>query len=977
MIINLKNKAIAICCGLVLLTYQGIAQKLTKHVNAFIGSEGVGHTFPGATVPFGMVQLSPDTQVDGWSSCSGYQFTDKSLFGFSHTHMSGTGAADLGDILFLPLSGAMDESFLKGQKSMGMLKNTEKASPGYYTIQLENGVKAELTATCYSGIHRYSYPAGKERSLLIDLEHTLKKEKIHKLELKQVSKTEIIGMRLTSGFASNQPIYFVARFSTPIKGFKGWVDGKLTDATSLSGAGLKAMLEFNKGTEPVEIIVGISATGYEGAYKNINSDTKGFGFDQYASKATQIWEKELGKVTLDKSTSADELAIFYTSLYHTMMSPNIFSDVDHRYYGMDKKIHQGTKPHYTTFSLWDTYRAVHPLLTIIEPKKNAEMMLSLIEKSKQFGRLPKWELWGDDTDCMIGNHGISVLGEAIVKGLKGFNYEEAYQACKKTMNAGRDQLPLYQQYGFIPSNEVGKKSVSKSVEYAYNDWCMAQIAQKLGHTADYKFYLERSKNYRNLFDGQTGFFRGRQNDGVFKKGFRGNYMDDNFTEATPWQYRHYAPHDIVGLTNLLGGRDSLTSSLDKLFNADTAILGRRLPDVTGALGQYAHGNEPSHGTIFLYAYSSEPWKTSVFSREVIDRFYQNSTQGLSGNDDCGQMSAWYVFASLGMYPMCPGSDEFILTAPAFTQASINLPDGKKFTIKVKGDRKNVYIDQIYLNGKQIDRNFIKYAEIMNGGTIEFTLSKTPNKTRGISPKVLPASMTTEQSAPTPYISGDFRNFLDTYSVKLNVRNPQAKMYYTLDGSKPGKHSLEYVKPFTLTKSATVKAVAYVDGMKESDLMTVEASKADFLPGEIVPILNKGITYEYYEGEMKSTENMLKMKPVEIGTTAAHDIKALKHRQFFYGYIFKSFIKIETKEVYTFYVMSDDGAVVLIDDQPVVLNDGSHSSTLANGNIALDKGYHKLEVRYYQGTESSSLKFGMKGGGVNSWEFPKDIFMVRE
>lgn len=977
MISKMKWKAIAMCYGLVLLGSSGKAQQLTRYVNPFIGSQGVGHTFPGATVPFGMVQLSPDTQVDQWSSCSGYQFKDSSLFGFSHTHMSGTGAADLGDILFLPLSGPLDVAFLTKQKKLAMLKQTETARVGYYGVQLENGVKAELTATRYSGIHRYSYPASQGRSLLIDLKHTLKEEKIHQQELKQISDREIIGMRITSGFADNQPVYFVARFSAPVKNIKALMGGQLTDVKSLTTQDLKAIVEFEAGKEPIEIIVGISATGYDGAYKNIDSETRSFGFDKYVKQASQDWEKALGKVIVKKGATTNELTIFYSALYRTMICPNVFSDVDHKYYGMDGKIHQGSSAHYTIFSLWDTFRAVHPLFTVIDPERNAAMMQSLIDKADQNGSLPMWELWGADTDCMIGNHGISVLGEAIVKGLKGFDYEAAYQACKRTLAAGRVQLPLYAQYGYVPSNQVGRKSVSKSVEYAYNDWCMAQIAQKLGHMEDYRFYLERSKNYRKLFDGETGFFRGRRRDGVFEEGFSGNYMDDNFTEATPWQYRHFAPHDIVGLTNLLGGRDSLTKSLDRLFAADTAILGRHLPDVTGRLGQYAHGNEPSHGTVFLYAYSSEPWKTSAFSREVIERFYQNTPQGLSGNDDCGQMSAWYVFAALGMYPMCPGSDEFILTAPSFSETSINLPNGKMFTVKVKGDRNNVYIDKILLNGKLIDRNFIKYAEIMSGGTIEFTLSKTPNKKRAVSNKALPASMTTEQAAPTPYITGDYGNFIASFTAKLEVRHPRAKIYYTLDGSQPGKHSLLYNEPLSLRKTTTIKAIAYVDGMKESDLMTVEATRANFLPGLDVNPVKEGVAYDYYEGKMNSTADMLNMKKVRSGVVTQPGIKKLEHSEFFYGVIFKTYMKIEEKDVYTFYVYSDDGCVVYIDDQPVVLNDGSHSFIRGYGSIALDKGFHKVEVRYYQGTEHGDLMFGMKGGQIDGWGFPKGTFFVRE
>ena len=952
---------LACCMGLLACTEN---KEVIQYVNPFIGTEEVGHTYPGATSPFGMVQLSPDTRIQDWSACSGYQYTDTMLYGFSHTHMSGTGGADLGDILFLPLSGTFDATYLKEKKQMSMLKNGERATAGYYSVKLGNGVLAELTATPHCGVHRYTYPVG-ERSLLLDLSHYLKKEKIHKLELKQVSANEIQGMRFTSGWTDNQPVYFVARFSAPIRKVHGWRDGKLTYDKELTGTDVRAIVEFESGNQPVEIVVGISATGYEGAAKNIDAEMPKPEFDRALTQVVESWNKEMGRIEIE-GASEDEKIIFYSALYHTMVSPNLFSDVDHKYRGMDGQVHQGDAPHYTTFSLWDTYRAVHPLYALLYPDFNANMMQSLIDKGKQFGRLPKWELWGGETDCMIGFHAISVLAEAIVKDLGGFDYEEAYRLCKQTYAAGRDQFPLYEKYGYVPSNETGRKSVSKTVEYAYNDWCMAQIAKKLGHTEDYEFYLKRSENYRNLFDGETGFFRGRENKGMFEPGFQGNYMDNNFTEATPWQYRHYVPHDIKGLSNLLGGRDSLARSLDALFSADTAILGRRLPDVTGRLGQYAHGNEPSHGTAFLYAYSSEPWQTSAVTKKIISCFYQNSTQGLCGNDDCGQMSAWYVFASIGMYPMCPGSDEFILTAPEFDRTTIHLNNGKEFTIRVKGDRKDMYIDKVALNGKEIDRNYIEYGEIMNGGELVYVLTDKPNKSRGMKEESLPYSMTTENKAPMPYTTSDIQHFPNERSVILKVRHPEARIYYTLDGSEPDEHSTLYTKPIKLNTSATIKAVAYAEGKTRSDVMIAEAIKADYLPGKRVNPTRKGVSYAYYEGKMKSTSDMLNMKPLRTGICSAFSFRELNPAEDHFGVIFKAWIKLDKKDVYEFIVQSDDGSVILVDGVAVALNDGSHSTAVGSGKIALDAGFHEVEVRYMEDSAWQELNVGIIGGGHNSW-----------
>ena len=945
-----------------------------QYVNPFIGTDQVGHTYPGATVPFGMVQLSPDTRVGDWSACSGYQYTDTMLYGFSHTHLSGTGGADLGDILFLPLSGKVDLEYMEKDKQIGMLKYGERATAGYYSVKLRNGILAELTATPHCGVHRYTYPVG-EKSLLVNLRHELKKERNHSLELKQVSSMEIQGMRFADGWVNGQYIYFVARFSTPIRKMHGWCDGKLIYAEELKGSDVRAILEFEETSEPIEISVGISATGYEGARKNLNAEMPIPQFDNALMDAVNLWNKEMGRIDISGATE-DEKTIFYTALYHTMLAPNLFSDVDHKYRGMDGKIHQAEAPHYATFSLWDTYRAVHPLYTLLYPDFNADMMNSLVEKGEQFGFLPKWELWGGETDCMIGFHAISVLAEAIVKDLGGFDYEKAYQLCKKSYESGRDQFPLYEKYGYVPCNETGRKSVSKTVEYAYNDWCMAQIAQKLGHKEDYEFYLKRSENYRNLFDGETGFFRGRENKGRFMPGFEGNYMDNNFTEATPWQYRHYVPHDIKGLSNLLGGRDSLAASLDALFEADTAILGKRLPDVTGRLGQYAHGNEPSHGTTFLYAYTNEPWKTSALTKKILSCFYLNTPDGLCGNDDCGQMSAWYVFAAIGMYPMCPASGEFILTAPEFRKTTINLANGKKFVIRVDGNREDLYIDKIELNGEEIDRNYITYAEIMAGGDLVFSLTDKPNKQRGIAEESLPYSLTKTTKASMPYVASDIQYFRESCQVILKTRESNAKIYYTLDGTMPNSKALLYKGPFQLNASATIKAIACADGKAESDIMTMEAIKAEYLPSKAVHPTRRGVAYAYYEGQMNSTADMLKMKPLREGVCSGLSFRELNPADDHFGVIFKGYIKLDKRDVYLFYLQSDDGSVLFVDGQAVALNDGSHSTATAEGKIALDAGFHEIEVRYMEDTDWQELTVGIQGGDIKRLSYVDKYLYIR-
>lgn len=946
-----------------------------KYVNPFIGTEGVGHTYPGATVPFGMVQLSPDTRSNDWSACSGYQFVDDSLYGFSHTHLSGTGCCDLGDVLFLPISGAVDEEFVKNPTKVLMDKASEAAQAGYYTVTLADGTKAEMTATERCGVHRYTYPKDGERSLLINLSHMLLNEQIHELEIKQISDREIVGKRYTSGWTPKQPVYFVARFSEPITGLTLYNGDQKTDAKELLNSDVKALVGFEKSDKPVEIYVGISATGYDGATKNIDKEVGNKNFDELLKKAQDKWNEELAKIVIEGATE-DEKVIFYTSLYHSLICPIVFSDVDNKYLGMDGEVHQGDAPQYTIFSLWDTFRALHPLFSLLDTERVGDMMQSIVNQGDQFGYFPKWELWGGETDCMIGKHAISVLSEAIVKDIKGFDYEQAYVACKRTLELGTDQYSLYDKYGYIPENESGQGSVSKSLEYAYNDWCMAQIAKKLGKTEDYEHYISKALNYQKLFDGETGFFRGKAINGEFDKGFSLASTDPNFTEATPWQYRHFAPHDAIGLSNLLGGRDSLASSLNALFNAESTEFGAALPDISGLIGQYAHGNEPSHGTAYLYAYSSEPWKTSAITKEVLNTLYKNAPDGLCGNEDCGQMSAWYILTSMGIYPMCPASDQFIITAPLFSKSTIKLANGKMFTTEVKGDRTLPYINKVWLNDKELDRNWITYNDIMSGGTLIFELSDVPNTTRATSDEAVPYSTTTAQKASTPYSPSRIKFFDPQCEVVLAARNAGAKIYYTTDGSQPTDKSTLYIAPLKVTETSEIKAVAYVDGLEKSETMSITAEKADYLKGvDVVPVKN-GINFSYYEGNFKRVSDITTVEPKITGVCKDFSTKFEGRAEDHFGFIFSAYFKVNRRDVFRFEIYSDDGSVLYIDDQPVVLNDESHETFKCYGYVALDKGFHKLELKYFDDTFGDNLSISYKGDGHDGPGIPISKLFVK-
>lgn len=968
---NKNTKQLALLIVMVMLCTNLIGQSLTSYVNPFIGTSGTGHTYPGVSLPFGMVQLSPDTQVKNWSACSGYQYNDKTLLGFSHTHMSGTGGADLADVLFLPCA---DNSF-QDKIFAECDKKSEKAEVGYYSTKLKNGIKAELSATHRCGVHKYTYPSETNNYLYIDLVHVLKEsEEVTDAQIEIVDDYTVKGYRLTDGWAERCPVYFVAKFSKKITGHVFTTDGVESKSEKLKGDKIKGFLEFTADKKPLEIHVGISATGFDGAEKNLNKEIGSKSFNDIRSEAVVVWEKELSKIKI--TGSKNQKGIFYTSLYHSLLSPSIFNDVDGKYKGMDDKNHESSIPNYHVFSFWDTFRAVHPLFTVIQSERNVEMVNSLLNKYKELGKLPKWELWGSDTDCMIGNHGVAVIADAMMKDVKGFDYKLAYEACKVTIERQEEQLDLHRKYGFIPCNVYEKKCVSKSLEYTYNDWCMSVMAEKLGYANDYKNYTKRAQNYKKLFNGANGFLAPRENTGIFKESFSPNWVGPAYTEATPWQYRHFVLHDVTGLANLLGGRDSLTQSLDDLFSADTLTFGYKMPDITGKFGQYAHGNEPSHSTPFLYAYSSEPWKTQLLTREIIDRFYFNNTIGLCGNDDCGQLSSWYIFASLGFYPMCPGSSQYVVTSPIFKESSISVGNGKKFTIRTKGNLNNVYIESLVLNGNVLDRNYLTHAEIMKGGEMIVQLSDQPNKIRAL--KDLPYSMNKSPKVSIPFVKKLKSIFKDTQEIELFVRNKGAEIYYTVDGSSPSKGSKKYTCSFIVDQTVELKAVAYKKDMRPSDMFIQKLEKADYLQSVACSPLFNGIKYEYYEGHFQHTDDLLKAIPVKsgiCGSISRSEMEKVTDKKDYYGFIFTSHLFIADKDIYTFHLQADDGAHLYIDGREVVDNDGSHSEGRGYGSIALDKGYHEVELRYFETYGGNSIMFGVAGGKLDTWSIPNKLFFV--
>ena len=876
----------------------GQTKDFAKWVNPFIGTGGHGHTFPGATMPFGMVQLSPDTRIDNWDGSSGYHYSDDIIYGFSHTHLSGTGIPDGCDILFVPmteysLEAKAGDKDVNGYASLFSHAN-EKAEPGYYSVKLDDdNIRAELTATTRVGLHRYTFPKSDDIKILLDLKW---RDKVLDSEVTVVRKNRIEGYRRSSSWAKDQIIYFVAEFSKPFRNSLTG-SGKVFNSLHSRSGDVKAVLYFGptKG-EQILLKVALSPVSIEGARANLKAELPGWDFDKVRADAKAAWNKELSKIEVSGGTD-DQTTTFYTALYHTMIQPNVFNDVDGKYPGLDKKVHQlpgypavplaerrssasptvaisdsgyaagfgerrqsrdsiigpdrksiafplgegqspenpqsqnqrpKTENQYTVFSLWDTFRAAHPLYTIIDQKRTVDFINTFIRQYEDGGRLPVWELWGEETDTMIGYHAVSVIADAMAKGIKGFDYEKAYAAAKHSAELDHFGLAAYKKRGYI-SMEDEQESVSKTLEYAYDDWCIAQMAKTLVDQkqaewhfdsagavnenpqqhkliGEYRHYLTRSGYFENLFDLETRFFRPKQNGG-FVKPFAPNEVTFHFTEGNSWQYSFFVPHDIYRLIELMSGSDKFAAKLDELFTTDAKLAGREQPDITGLIGQYAHGNEPSHHIAYLYNYARQPWKTQKLVRRIMDEFYKPTPDGLIGNEDCGQMSAWYILSASGFYPVTPGSPKYTFGTPLFKKIKYNLENGKTFTIKAPDvSEKSIYIKSVKLNKVSYPDHDFSHWQIAEGGSLEFEMTDAP---AGPIFRALPSfAIQNNSMVAVPVIDGGARVFDRQTRVALKSTTPNSTIFYTLDGTEPKVNAkMLYSAPFTIDRTSTVKAFA--------------------------------------------------------------------------------------------------------------------------------------------------------------------------
>jgi len=806
---------------------------VTDYVDPFIGTDGTGHTFPGPTMPFGMVQLSPDTRDGGWDNCSGYHSSNSTILGFSHTHLSGTGAMDYGDILIVPATGELQldpgsEANPESGYRSRFRNETEVAKPGYYAVTLDDhGIRAELTTTSRVGFHRYTFPKGSSPHVIIDLVHGLGDRPIE-TNLNIVGSNKVTGMRRSTGWAKDQYIYFTAEFSQPFSSF-GISDssGFIEEKKSGSGAKIKGAFFFDERKDPLLIKVAISAVDIPGAEKNMNAELPGWGFDDVRDQALDAWKKELSVIDIPKGDTVEKI-IFYSALYHSFIAPNIFCDVDGRYRGADLQIHKAEKESgmYTVFSLWDTFRAAHPLYTLIKPGFAEDLVRTLLTKQKEGGLLPVWELAGNETGTMIGYHSIPVIADAYVKGLRNFDIHSALDAM--IFSAEQDHLGLssYKQEGYIALEEENE-SVSKTLEYAYDDWCIAIMADSLGKQDVANHFYRRSLNYQNAYDPKTGFMRGKKYGG-WDSPFDPFEVNATFTEANSWQYSFFAPHDTEGLIRLMGGNNLFIAKLDSLFSVSPNLTGRHQPDITGLIGQYAHGNEPSHQFAYLYTYAGEPWKTQEKIRQIIDDLYTSTRDGLCGNEDCGQMSSWYVFSALGFYPVTPGKDYYVFGAPHFESAEIHLENGETFSVRApKVSSKNKYIQSVKLNGKPYTKLFIRHQDIMNGGELFFRMGTRPNKKRGANSADLPESNLPIRAVINPVVEAPAKAFLEPMTITIKNMMEDAIIHYTTDGSNPDESSPIYSEPFQVNQSSLVQAVAVKDGFYPSYVEKVKYYKLPY------------------------------------------------------------------------------------------------------------------------------------------------------
>ena len=962
----------------IFISYSPVQAQLrdfTKLVNPFMGTGDHGHTYPGAVLPHGMVQLSPDTRMENWDGSSGYHYSDKTILGFSHTHLSGTGEPEFCDILFMPTVGDVklvsgDENKPQAGYRSTFSHQNEEASPGYYKVQLDDyKVTAELTATERTGFHRYTYPASTNSNIIIDLKH---RGHIVNSTLQIINDSTISGYTLTTKWAVDKHVYFYARFSKPFIKFGIAVNDTLIDKiTKAEGKNIKGFVSFStKEKEQILVKVGISAVSADGARKNLESENGDWDFPAIRDQARNKWNQYLSKIVVEGGTKK-ERRIFYTSLYHTALAPNLFMDSDGQFRGADHQVHQAHGfTNYTIFSLWDVFRTQMPLLTIIEPSGMNDYMKTFMEMYHIGGSLPIWEIQGTLSGNMIGKHSLPLIVDAYKKGISDFDTELAYKGMKEAM----ENLEYFNNLGFIPSDIEGTGgSVAKVMEYSFNAWCLAEMAKSLNKHDDYLLYQQRAQFYRNMFDPSTGFMHPKNKDYTWVTPFDPAEPSGNFVEGNSYQYSAFVPHDVNGLITLLGGDTKFVTWLDTLFTHKSKY-DKIVVDASGLIGQYAHGNEPSHEIAYLYNYGGAAPKTQYYVREILNSLYDDAPAGLSGNEDCGQISAWYIMSAIGFYPVLPGEPSYSIGSPLFEKVTINLENGKRFIIRAKDvSDKNRYIQSAALNGKAYTWSWFKHQDIVNGGELNFVMGEKPNYSWGTSKEDRPFSRKLLPAVSMPWYKIKENYFFDTATVTLGSETAGTKIYYTIDRSQPTEKSTPYLKPFVLNQTSEINFFAKKEGLLTSTTVTAKIEKLNRI--ELTSFKNQegghflpGLFYNYFEEHVMYVDELNKFKPKKSGVTPYFSIEERENDGLF-AFTYSGYIRIPTDGVYTFYLSTNDGGVLYMDGERFIDADGPRTATPSSRTVRLKAGTYRIGEKYFQMGGGFSNVVSWKGPGITKEVIP--------
>jgi len=936
---------------------------LFSYTNLFIGTAGDGNVSPSACVPFGMVQVGPDTRMENWRGACGYHDEDSVIIGFSHTHISGVGVPAWGDVLFMPTTGKIIfQSYLRNPYQRGyrspFSKTTEKAMPGYYRVVLDNGpVEVELTATERVAFHAYHYPATDSANVIIDLTH---RDIPREAFIHVINNNEIEGFRRTLGMANDHHVYFHASFSLPIQRYVIIADDSVVHDRRFTGTRIKACLTFRSdGKTPLLIKTGLSQVSCEKAFLNLKTEIPHWNFEEIKKAASLKWINKLSRIEVETDSEALK-TIFYSALYRCFLNPQIASDVDGSYRGMDNRIHKAEGfIYYNVFSLWDTYRTLHPLFTLIDSATNVDLIKSLLVKyDQQPGRLVKWELASWDWGGMIGYPAVPVIVDAFMKGHRNFDVEKAWKAMTQTARSGKEGLDLWERYGFLPCDRIDQ-SVSRSMEMAYEDWCLAQMARAMGKKKDEEYYFRRSLFYRHLYDSTSRLMRPRMSNGCWLSPFITHRYTPHYTEACAWQYSCAAVHDMDGWIGLLGGKEKATQWFDAFFDTTGHSAPLRI-------GFYEQGNEFSHHVAYGYLFCGKSWKTQQLIRKIFSVCFSASPAGLPGNDDCGQMSAWVVMSALGLYPFCPGWPGYVFGTPLFQQAVIHLENGKTFTLSAQNvSAATPYINAMWLNGREYKAIYLPHDSIVRGGKLVFAMSASPNQLLGTENDAVPHFADTTIFDPgIPFIKIQENYFREKTLVAMEPSCKKSVIRYTLDGSDPDENSLVYTGPFPVYQTTCLKARCYRQGYLPGWIVCDTVYKAQM--HEAIPVYPQkkrdeehGLHWKFYPLSTSSLPDFSLWQPSREGSAEAIALPVTDQKDY-YAITFEGYLRVPEDGIYTFYLMSDDGSRLIIDRQEVVVNDYFHPPVERTGKIGLKKGFHSFLLHYFENCGGEYLSLAWEG-----------------